>query len=117
MSIQSYLNELNSIKSELKTIRTRGTLLRSRAKKIEEHIKEYLDSKEQPGLKYKGTAIIREIKTKHNNKKIVEQKADCIQVLEKYGINNPEKLLEELHDAKKGHPIEETKLKFKKYKD
>jgi hypothetical protein len=117
MSIQSYLNELSSIKSELKSIRTRGTQLRIRAKKIEEYIKEYLESKEQPGLKYKGTAIIREIKTKHNNKKIVEQKADCIQVLEKYGINNPEKLLEELHEAKKGQPVEQTKLKFKKYKD
>ena len=117
MSIQSYVNELTSIKSELKSIRLRGTQLRIRAKKIEEHIKEYLDSKEQPGVKYKGTAIIREIKTKHNNKKIVDQKADCIKLLEKYGINNPEKLLEELHTAKKGHPVEQTKLTFKKYKD
>ena len=116
MSIQGQVNELNAIKSELKSLRSRGTFLRNRSKKIEDEIEEYLASKDQPGLKYKGTAIIREVKTKHKTKKKIDQKADCIQVLERYGINSPEKVLEELAKAKKGSPTEHKKLKFTKYK-
>jgi hypothetical protein len=117
MSIQGQVNELNSIKAELKSLRIRGSLLRSRAKKIEQDIEEYLASKDQPGLKYKGTAIIRQVQTIHKNKKKVDQKNACIQVLESYGINSAEKVLEELTKAKKGSPTEHKKLKFKKYKD
>ena len=116
MSIQSQINELNAIKNELKHIRIRSAALRTRAKKMEDDIEEYLSSKDQPGLKYKGTAIIREVTTKHKNKKKIHQTADCIQVLEKYGIHSPEKVLDELTNAKKGSPTEHKKLKFKKYK-
>ena len=115
--IQIQVNELNSIKTELKSLRARGVLLRIRAKKKEDEIEDYLASKDQPGLKYKGTAIIREVKTKHKTKKMVNQIADCIEILEKYGIPGPEKVLEELNQAKKGSPTEQKKLKFKKYKD
>lgn len=116
MSIQGQVNELNSIKNELKALRITGANLRKRAKQLEDEIKEYLEEKDQPGLKYKGTAIIREVTTKHKSKKKVEQKNDCIQILENHGINNPDKVLEELNKAKKGSPTEHTKLKFKKYK-
>lgn len=116
MSIQDKVNELNAIKNELKSLRSRGSVLRIRAKKIEDEIEEYLASKDQPGLKYKGTAIIREVKTIHKIKKKIDQKSDCIEVLEKYGINNPENVLEELNNAKKGSPTEHKKLKFKKFK-
>ena len=116
MSIQGQVNELNAIKTELKALRTRSSLLRTRAKNIENEIEEYLASKDQPGLKYKGTAIIREVKTIHKIKKKIDQKSDCIEVLEKYGIDNPEKVLEELNNAKKGSPTEHKKLKFKKFK-
>ena len=38
MSIQGQVNELNAIKSELKSLRSRGTFLRNRSKKIEDEI-------------------------------------------------------------------------------
>ena len=117
MSIQGQVNELNSIKNELKSIRIRNIYLKLQIKKIEDEIGHYLESKDQPGLKYKGVAIIKEVKTKHKQKKKSEQILDCIQVLEKYGINNPETVLDELTYAKKGSPTEHTKLKYKKYKD
>lgn len=117
MSIQGKVNELNSIKQELKSLRDRGSKLRKRMKEIEEEIEEYLDIKDQPGLKYKGTAIIRETNTKRRTKKKTEQRADAIYVLEKYGLDNPEKVLDEIMEARRGSPTEQTKLKFKKYKD
>ena len=114
MSIQGKINEVNSIKNELKSLRTRGSVLRTRIKQIEKEIEEYLDSKDQPGLKYKGIAIIRELKTKRRIKNKTDQQVDAINVLEKYGITNAKKVLEELMESKKGEPSEQRKLVFKK---
>lgn len=117
MSIQGKVNELNSIKNELSALRKRSSGLRQRAKQIEQEINDYLDAKDQPGLKYKGMAIIRETKPKHKTKKKADQKADAIYVLEQNGIDDPERVLEEILTARKGSPTEYTKLKFKKYKN
>lgn len=114
MSIQGKVNELNSIKHELKTLRVRGCFLRKRAKQIEQEISEYLNTKEQPGLKYQGTAIIKEDVQKRRIKKKDEARADALYILEKYNINSPGRVLDEILDSKKGSPIEHTKLKFKK---
>lgn len=116
MSIQGKVNELNSIKSELKSLRQRGTALRKRVKVIEDEIDEYLDSKDQPGLKYKGTAIIRETSTKRRTKKKADARADAIYVLERRGVESPEKLLDEIMEARRGSPTEQRKLKFKTIK-
>jgi hypothetical protein len=116
MSIQGKVSELNSIKNELKSLRIRGTTLRKRGKQIEEEIDEYLDMKDQPGLKYKGTAIIRETATKRRTKKKDEKRSDAIHVLEKYGIGSPEKILDELTESGRGSPTEHRKLKFQKIK-
>ena len=116
MSIQGKVNELNSIKSELKSLRERGTVLRKQAKIIEEEIDAYLDSKEQTGLKYKGTAIIREVETKRRVKKKDDARADAIGILNRRGVRSPEKVFDELMDARRGSPTEQRKLKFKKIK-
>lgn len=116
MSIQGQVNELKSIQNELKSLRQQGAVLRKRAKQIEQEIDAYLDAKDQPGLKYKGMAIIRENKTTRRIKKKSEQNADAIEILERNGIDDPQKVLEELLDSRRGTPTEETKLKFKKYK-
>lgn len=117
MSIQGKVNELNSIQNELTALRKRSSNLRQRAKQIEQEIKDYLDAKDQPGLKYKGMAIIRETKPKHKTKKKSDQKADAMYVLEQNGIDDPERVLEEILTARKGSPTQYTKLKFKKYKN
>lgn len=116
MSIQGKVNELNSIKNELKSLRIRGANLRKRIKILEDEINEYLVTKDQPGLKHKGTAIIRETTTVHRRKKKAEQTSDAISILYKYGIDNPEKVLSEIAESKKGSPTERVKLKFKQYK-
>jgi hypothetical protein len=117
MSIQGKVNELQSIKLELKSLQARSSKLRKRMKQIEEDINDYLVSKDQPGLKYQGTAIIRETKEKRRVKKKNEQRSDVIYVLEKYGVHSPEKVFDEIMEAKRGSPTEHTKLKFKKYKN
>ena len=116
MSIHGQVNELKSIQNELAAMRKRGFVLRKRVKELEAEIDAYLDAKDQPGLKYKGMAIIRETKPKRKTKKKAEQKADAIYVLEQHGVSDPEKVLEELMEARRGSPTEQRKLKFKKYR-
>ena len=117
MSIQGKVNELNSIKNELKNLRMQGGKLRKRAKEIEDQIGDYLDAKDQPGLKYKGTAIIRETKSKRLMKKKADARADAIYVLEQHGVDEPSKVFDEVMDARRGSPTDQRKLKFKKYKN
>ena len=116
MSIQSQVNELKSIQNEMASMRKRASFLRKRSKQLEQEIDAYLDSKDQPGLIFRGMAIIRETKPKRKIKKISEQKIDAINVLERHGIGHPEKVLEEILEARRGSPTEQRKLKFKKYK-
>jgi hypothetical protein len=117
MSIQGKVNELNSIKSELKSLGQRGTMLRKHAKTIEDEIDKYLDSKEQSGLKYKGTAIMRETQIKRRTKNKAEARADAIYVLKNRGVESPEKTFDEIMEARRGSPTERTKLRFKKIKN
>jgi hypothetical protein len=117
MSIQGRVNELSSIKSELTSLRKRATNLRKRSKNIEQEIEDYLESKDQPGMKYKGMAIIRENKIVNKPKHKNDQKADTISILEKHGVDSPEKVYEELIQARKGEIIEKSKLKIKTYKN
>lgn len=115
MSIQGKVNELNSIKNELKSLGQRGAALRKRVKYLEGEIEEYLDSKDQPGLKYKGTAIyLDKTSTKRRLKKKSEQRSDVIYVLERHGVESPDKIFDEIMEARRGSPTEKRKLKFKK---
>lgn len=116
MSIQGKVNELNSIQNELKSLRVRGTTLRKRVTQLEDDIDEYLDMKDQPGLKYKGTAIVRETITKRRAKKKDEQRLSALCILQKHGVNSPENILDEIIEARRGSPTEHRKLKFKKIK-
>lgn len=117
MSIQSKVNELNSIKTELKNLGIRSKKLREHAKNIENDIMNYLELKEQPGLKYKGTAIMKDTVYNRPIKKKNEARMDQIGVIKSYGIDNAEEFLDKLMDAKRHEPVEKTKLKIKKVKN
>lgn len=116
MSIQGKVNEINAIKQELKNLRERGSFLRKRVLELEKDIQEYLEEKDQQGLKYKGVAIIRETKSVCRNKKKIEQENDTITILKNYGVSNPKLAFEEISKAKKGTPTNKTKLKYRNYK-
>ena len=117
MSIQAKVNEHASIQQELKQLRTRSAMLRKRSKLLEDEIEEYLEEKDQPGLKYKGTAITRETQVKRKIKKKSDKMASEISVLEKHGIYSPERVLKEIDDARRYSPTEVRKLKFKTIKE
>ena len=114
--IKSYVNELNQINAEIKHISSHLRNLRKKSKEVEENIIMYLRQKEQPGLKYNGTAIIVESKPKRATKKKVEMERDTLRVLEEHGIEDPQSVLQEIIDARRGQETEQDKIKIKKLK-
>jgi transposase len=116
MSLKPYLEELDAIKNELKSLTERRRKLNSRKIQIEEYIKDFLREKDQPGVKYNGIAYRLNEKEKRQPKKKHEQYTQSIDVLKKYGIQNSEKVLEELIEARRGYLIPSDKLEIKKIK-
>ena len=114
--IKSYVNELNQINAEIKHVSSHLRILRKKSKEMEEYIIAYLRQKDQPGVKYNGTAIIVESKPKRATKKKVEMEQDTLRVLEYHGIEDPKAVLEEIMEARRGHETEQDKIKIKKLK-
>ena len=90
--------------------------LRDKQKLTESKISQFLKSKEQPGVKFQGTALILEEKEKAKPKKPKDRDADTILVLERLGVENPQNALKEIIAARKGEPEKTEKLKVTKYK-
>lgn len=117
MSIQSDVNELNQIRTEIKRLLGEVKKLRTRSTELESKILDYLTEKSQPGVKYKGTAVIVENKEKRAPKKSIDREQDAIDVLRNHGINEADKVLKEILEARKGEPLERKSLKIKKIPD
>ena len=116
MSIVSFINELQSIKVAIATHNKEATILRKRAKVIEQQITEYLEAKDQPGVKFHDTAIVVDKKPKWTYKNRKDTEEDSLRILEDYGVSNPKEVLDELLKARKGDEIETKKIKIKKIK-
>lgn len=114
MSIQTDVNELNNILIEIKRLNKTVAELRKRKKEIEGRITSFLQSKEQPGVKYKGMAIIAEDAKKVCYKSKKDKEQSGIETLKKYGIHNPDEVLKEVMSSMRGEELEMKKLKIKK---
>lgn len=115
-AIVNYVNELKSINIEIKRLVKETSELRKRAKVIEQNIVDFLDEKEQPGVKFQDTAIVLEKKQKYTYKGKKDKEEDSLRILEDYGISNPKEVLEELKRANKGNEVESKKIKITKLK-
>lgn len=102
MSIQGYVVELQRLKIELKNLNTKRRVLLKQVKDIEAKISAFLKEKDQPGVKYQGTAIILEQKEKPVKKKNKDRDSDAISVLKNYGIDDAENVFKKLMEARKG---------------
>lgn len=114
MSIQSYVTELESIKIELKILNEKKRKLKLREHELENNIATFLKSKEQMGVKYQGSKIVLEQKEKRANKKNKDKDIDSINILMNYGLNDPQKVLNEILEARKGEKVQTDKLKIQK---
>ena len=117
MSIVNFINELQSIKIAIAKNNKENASLRKRAKTIEQEIAEYLESKDQPGVKFQDTAIIVDKQSKWSYKSKKDTEEDSLRILEDSGVTNPKEVLDELKKARKGSETELKKIKIKKIKN
>ena len=116
MSLKTFLEELDGIKMELKAITVRRKKLNTRKIQIEDFVKDFLREKDQPGVKHNGIAYRLNDKPKRQTKKKQEQYTQSIDVLKKYGVQDSDKLLEELIEARRGYLIPSDNLEIKPIK-
>ena len=111
-SIQSSVQELKEINTEIKRLTKTASELRKRATYIEKNIISFLNEQELPGVKDNRTAVIIENKKKTvtRNKKNIEQQT--LKILEENGIQNPKQILEEITKVRKGEQVELQKVKM-----
>ncbi len=114
--IQSYVNQLRELNIELKRVSKSASDIRKQIKVVEKNILEYLNEKDQPGVKYKDIAIVVENKTKRTGKSKKEKEEDSLRILEEYGISDAKNVLKQLQDAQKGEEVENKKIKIKQIK-
>lgn len=116
MSITNTVTELNKINQEIQRHRKEIKKLNERKTILDNEIKDFLQSKEQPGLKYQGVAIVLEDSVKHKYKKKDDKKKDCCDLLSEYGIQNTEDVFSKIINTLKGEEEQTVKLKIKKLK-
>jgi len=114
MSIKGSIDELERIKTEIARNNAQNRALRRRAHTLESQISEYLQSKSQAGVKYKGRAIILETTERRGRKTKADKKRDGVAFLRELGVEDPQRAYIELLDVQKGDATEHHKLKFKK---
>jgi hypothetical protein len=120
MSVASDLRELENINLELAKINGEISRLRKltaplklKAEEANERIIAFCNTRDTPGLKYQGKAIIIETKEKREPKKLANREEDAIRVLSSRGIENPAQVYKEMMEARKGELSEKRLLKIK----
>jgi len=113
MTIKESVRELTEINKEIARLTKELAKFRKQAKVKNKEITDYIVSRDQIGVKCDGNAFIVDKKTKPmaKPKKLKEQ--SYIEIVEKYGIDNPQEFLKEFLSAGKSDK-EVTKLKIQK---
>lgn len=114
MSIKAYVDELENIEAQIKINNQKNAALRKRMKELKTNITQFLQEKDQVGLKYKGKAIILETTEKRLAKKKKEKEESILHVLQELGIANTEEAYKMILEAQKGEPVETHNVKIKK---
>ena len=113
ISIQSYVQELKEVNTEIKRLQDTIKLMKQRSADLEKQVISYLNEKEQPGVKYKNTAIIIENKPKRLGKTKKDIESESIRILQESGIANPREVLERITKSRKGDQVQIQKVKLK----
>ena len=110
----SWVTELKDLTTEIKR-RTRETaILRKRKDELEEKIEKTLVEQDKPGVKYKDVAVILDKnKIKRLPKKKAQKEEDAITVLKHYGIDNAEKIFNEVMETMKGEEVQKNAIRLK----
>ena len=114
MEILGDINELQSLTQELKRLKDQSRSIRQRKLEIEKRILTYLESSDQPGLKYKNIILLAESKETFKRTRIKDKITKGAEFLEQYGIGNSKEIVTKLFENLKGSPIPRSQLRLMK---
>jgi len=112
MSIIEDVQELKRLQIEIKRQQTQLRDLRTHKKECEKRIMDYLETNDQPGLKFRDMTIIAQNTQRRRRKKKQEKQDAGLMILQKHGIYNSKEALDELLSAMRGSPERETQLRI-----
>jgi len=112
-NIQEDMKELNAIVHELKSLTAKTKEFRSRKKELESRILKYLEDNEAPGLKFQELIVMKAESVTHSRLKKKEKQDNMMKVLENHGVQDIEKVIEELKRSSLGDEKTASKLKVK----
>ena len=113
--IKGLVSELRQITDEIKRLNKIRNKLHKRKREIEGLVVQFLDEKDQAGVKYRGTALVAKPKNTRVRRKEKDREADGQAILRKYGIHNSERIIKEVIEAMKGEVQEGKSLKVSSY--
>lgn len=115
-SIQASIDELEAINTELGRLREQSRVLKDRKETLEDSVIQFLNERDQPGIKYRGQAIIMKNALRRKRKKKQEKHQDLSEVLRNYGVSDVNRALEDILEAQRGTTHNQACLKFFKDK-
>lgn len=114
--LASRLRELDELNTEISNLSTKLRKLRSQRSTIEADVVTMLKSKNLSAVKHGGKAILLESKETRGRLTEKQRRAKTLQVLEEAGVDNPETVLNELTEARRGSPETKHRLRIQKKK-
>jgi hypothetical protein len=114
MSIQRDLDELNSLNIEIQRLQQIIRDYRKQKNILEERVISFLKNQETHGVRYNDKAVLLENKESRNKKKKTEKINDIASVLQRYGIQKSDKLLNDILEAQRGNSTTNNVLKIVK---
>jgi len=114
--IPGLILELKELTNEVSNRTKEICKLKNRKKSIEETLCKFFEEKNQPGVKYKGVAVIAEDTKTRVRKKKSDKEDDCVVLLRNCGISNAEKVYKELVEKMRGEQVYKKKLKLQTVK-
>lgn len=112
MEILSDVNELKSLNVEYARLKEELKSIQEKRKLCEERILYYLETNDQPGIKYKDVVLLAENK---NSRKRCDKKSKLqkgAEFLENLGVSNSKVAFEQLMETLKGSPTSKSQLKL-----
>ena len=110
--IISSVKEIKEIQTELKRKRDEIKFLNDRKQVLEDQVLQFLDSKDQMGVKYKDIALVVSTKKKREYKKKADRLSAGKSILESRGVSNSADVLKDIMHAMKGDETDTKTLKI-----
>jgi len=101
-AVRDDLKELAKIYDTIKKLSNEIKELRERKKELESNLLDYLQEKQEVGLRYESFIFFPKDKKIRKKLKKKEREETAVRVLEEYGVNQPKEAYEKLMDSMKG---------------